>query len=214
MPQGAAWPNGGNLALWHANFKINTEKKGFNLKFNIADKVEADAKVAALDLAGRVKALLTEDAEIFYATLSRDDHKKDSRYLHTAIGAGTYNIVAPPGDPTTYDNAPTALLFRLEMTDGSEVTRKFAPLPDPAVLGGNLVAAIAPIIGTPGAAPAAPAGGDTFAERFNKFMGAVLFYTHAIESGHTPGGVYNYQAYINAFALRVGVKKGGRVFTS
>jgi len=35
-----------------------------------------------------------------------------------------------------------------------------------------------------------------------------------VKSGHAPGGTYTYFSWQNAYVIRAGVKKGGRVFSS
>jgi len=196
--------------LWHLNFKINAIGRGFNTKFHIADKAEADALTAANDIATRLKILLPTDAEIFYATISRDNTKKDSRFLASALGQGTF-LLDPEDEGSSYDNAGTAILVRFEHTSGGSVTRKFCPIPDGVVTGGQPTSPITAITTAPVAAPAASSGADTWFVNFNKFMGAVCFYTHHLVSGHQPGGGYEYFGLNRAYVLRTGKKKGGPV---
>jgi hypothetical protein len=165
-----------------------------------------------LKLGAHLKAMLTTDCEVFYATMSRDDHKRDSRYLPAAVGAGTLEPAAPPAAAGAYDEARTAMLFRLEDTDGSEVTMKHAPMPDSAVLGGAFVNAIAAVVGLPGALPADPAPGDTFAAIANNFFKTIVKGTHHVVGGHAPGGLYTFFNWINCYPMRIGKKRGGRAF--
>lgn len=211
MPTGAAWPNSDNKALWHLQYKINTDNRGFFLNFVVADQAEAAARAVGVDLGVRLLNLLPPDAEIFYAHMSRDDHLRDSRLLPTVIGVGLY---APTGGggAQTYDQARTSWLFRLESTDGGFVTRKLAPIPDSIVADGLINTAPAAVVAFAGPLPAAPAPGDLWNVIANNFMKAVVLQTHHLQGPHAPGGTYDYNNWINAYHLRIGSKKGGRVF--
>lgn len=212
MSVGTAWPNVSNLALWHLNYKINTDGPGLQIGFKVAEAVEADAKVVALKIGAHIKAMLTTDCEIFYATMSRDDHKRDSRYLPGACGVGTFEPADDPTPAGLYDEARTAMLFRLEDSDGNEVTMKHAPMPDSQVAGGKFANLITAVTGVPGALPADPAPGDAFAAIANNFFKTLVKGTHHVVGGHAPGGVYTYHSWLNCYAMRIGKKKGGRAF--
>jgi hypothetical protein len=212
MPTGTAWPNGGNLALWHLNYKINTDERGFNMGFMVAEVVEATARAVGTDLGKRILALLPSDAEIFYASMSRDDHAKDSRFMPDVIGPGTYTLTGSSPPPSTYDFPRTSLLYRLESTDGQAVTRKFCPLPDDKVNKAALITPISNVVGVPGALPALPLITDAWELIFLNFFKAVVLQTHHVYRAHAPGGAYTYFPWINCYPLRIGSKKGGRVF--
>lgn len=203
----------GTGTLWHANFKINTDEHGFNFKVHMAEIDEATAKSRAIDLAGRIKKLIPSDASIYYATISKDNTKKDSRYLKDAIGPGEYVLPGVDPDPSTYDYSKVALLIRLEHADGSSVTRKFNPIPDNFITDGALLSSITAVEGMPGGALPAVGAGATWYEEFTNFMKALVKNTHHVVAGHAPGGEYTYYEWVNAFVLRVGDKKGGRVFS-
>ena len=208
-----SWQDGVGT-LWHVNFKINTDFRGFNSKFHMADIDEATAKARALDLAARMKSLMPADAEIFYATISKDNHEKDSRYLPAALGAGTRAPGAGGGATTNFDSSQTALLYRLENDNGSSITRKFNPIPDEIVTDQRVINDIPPIIAAAGQTLPAVGAGATYADELQAFMLAVCQKTHHVKAGHAPGGPYKYANFVNAYVLRVGIKKGGRVFSS
>jgi len=208
------WTNGTAGRLWSANFKINSNERGFNMKFYFAELDEATVKSNANDLAARIKALMPVDSEIFYATINNDNGVRDSRFLKDALGAGVY--VTPGGGsppPTKYDFSRTAFLFRMEHAMGGSVTRKFSCIPDEVVAGGVLTSALPFVATLPvGSVPAAGAA-DWVTEMLN-FMKAIGNTTVALKSGHVPGGVYQYAAWTGAYGLRIGDKKGGRLFSS
>src|SRR5204863_10172608 len=102
--------------------------------------------------------------------------------------------------------------IRFETEDGGEVTRKIGPILDVFVEDAEAVAAITDVVGVPVAAPAASIAGDTYAARVNKLMQTLVRDTAHVVSGHAPGGEYKTFAWQNAYFMRVGQKKGGRVF--
>lgn len=202
----------GTGILWHLNLKVNTPKRGLNMKFHMAEVTEATARTQAIALCARLKHLLPTDAEIFFATISKDDHKKDSRFVPEALGAGSHIVAGVSPPPSVYDFPTTSLMVRMEHADGSSVTRKIGPLPDDIVDDGEIILAVSNVTTVPVAAPAAWAGGDLWAATFNNFMKELMLFTHHVQSGHAPGGPYTYFAWTSMFALRIGQKKGGRVF--
>jgi len=198
--------------LWSLNIKINSERKGFNEKFWLAEKTEAEAKTAALAICAQRKKLLPSNASIFFATISKNDTNRDSRFLSTALGDGSYVSAGVDPDPSVYDYANTALLVRCENTNGTSITRKFVCIPDEIVTDGALVSSITPITSTPVAEPAADAVDATWYAKFNRMLGLLAFYTSHVQGGHLPGGPYTYFAFNAMYAMRIGQKKGARVF--
>jgi hypothetical protein len=208
------WTNGAAGTLWSANFKINSTERGFNLKFWFANSSEAAAKTGANDLAARIKLLMPVDCEIFYATVNNDNGVRDSRFLKDALGAGAY--VTPGGGsppPTKTDFSRTSFLFRMEHTEGGSVTRKFSCIPDEVVSAGALTVALPSVTTLPVGSVPAPGAADWVTEFLN-FMKALGNNTQAVQSGHTPGGAYKYAQWSSIFGLRIGDKKGGRLFSS
>lgn len=210
MLNGSAHVDGVDLDLWHLHFKINTDERSFQCGFHVAQSTQANAKAVGLKLATFIKALLTTDCEIFYASMSRDDHARDSRYLQAGIGIGTFEAAATPPGLVNYSR--DCQLFKLEDADGNAVTMKFAPMPDSQVVGGKFKVVPTAVVGTPVALPADPAPGDAYELIANGFYKAITFGTHHVKVGHAPGGVYSYQTWLNCYPLRIGSKKGGRVF--
>ena len=198
--------------LWKMTLKINTDDRGFTESFYLADKTEADAKTGALDIAGRIKGVLPTDAEIFLATLSKDGPSRDGLFLHTALGAGTYGTLLAVPAPSFVDQARTHLYLRMENSLNQPVTRKMGPVPDLIVTAGDVTASIPSVVGAVLAAPAVDVATDVYADRFEKLIKSIMFYTCHLKAGHTPGGGYTYETWKNAHVVRVGQKKGGHVF--
>ncbi len=202
----------GNGTLWHGNFKILTDEHRFNFKFHIAETDETTAMAVCVDLAARYKKLMPEGGSISYATLTRDNSKKDSRYVKDAIGPGEYVTAAgPPAVPAQYDYSKVCLLVRFEHEDGGSVSRKVNPIPDTKITDGGLIAAISAVVGLPATVPAV--GAADWETEFTNFMKAFVKGTHHVVSGHAPGGPYTYFPWKNAYVLRVGDKKGGRLIS-
>lgn len=212
MPTGRGWPNDSALALWHLLFKINTRHRGFKLAFSIADCKEATARAIGADLGQRLLAILPQDSAIAYARVSRDDRQKESRFIPEGIGQGRYVATGVDPPPSVFDEARTCLLVRFESDDGSAVTRKFAPLPDDQVGGGQLVHAITPVINRAAALPPLPVDGDAWELTFSRLLTAIVLQTHHVNLDHEPGGEYRFFYWSNAYPLKLGVKAGGRPF--
>lgn len=198
--------------LWHVNFKINTLQRGLNSKFHIAGGSESEARAKAIEIAIRLRWIMPTDARIFFATMSKDNHKKDSRFIPDALGPGLSPEASEDPADSVYDWPTTSLLVRFEHEDGGSVTRKLGPLVDVKVEEGDLLAAVAAVVGMPGAPPAATVAGDAYAVKINKLMQTLMLNTDHVISGHAPGGDYVTFKWTSAFALRIGQKKGGRVF--
>lgn len=205
------WPVATNDQLWHVNAKINTDHKGFNFKFHLANMDEAAARAAAIRLLTRLRWTMPTSSEIVAATLNKDDTAPDSRMIPDVIGNGLH--VVSPATTSKFDNSSTALLVRFEHDAGLGVTRKFCPIPDFVVENQSLVTAISGLVGIVAApATAAGSGADWYAEMRN-LMQDLAFTSKAIKSGHSPGGAYQRANFVNAYVMRIGVKKGGKIFT-
>jgi hypothetical protein len=205
---------GDSTFLWKLNLKINGPVKGFNFKLWLNALTPALAVVAGNDIAGRVKYLLPQDSEIFTATISKDDHKRDSLMLETAAGPGLYNVASSGGSLSSCDTDEAALLIRFEHRDGSSDTKKFCPIPDNCITKRALVSAFAlnSSYAIPIANPAVPSDITAWVTNFGGLIQSILFNSVHVSSGHTPGGPYNYALWTKAIPLRVGRKKGGRAF--
>lgn len=202
----------GTGILWHLNVKINTPQRGFQMKWHMAEVAESVARSNAIALCNRFKHLMPTDAEIFFATIAKDDNPRDSRFVPEALGAGSHITPGSTPPPSVYDYPTTSLLVRAEHAAGSSVTRKLGPLPDDIVTDGEVIAAITNVTTMPVAAPAAWASGDLWATTMNNFLKEIMLFTQHVKSGHAPGGPYTYFPWTAMFPLRVGEKKGGRVF--
>ena len=212
MSQGS---NIGPNLLWHGNIKINTDTMGFNFKFHVAEKPEADAISALGALSALMKKLMPVNSEITYATVAKDNHAKDSRFSRAAIGVGAFGMDATPPAGEEYNRPDDCLLIRFEHSGGASVTRKLGPVPDSIIAGGAIDGTFptdvtAPVV----VSPTAWVTLDTYPAMVTKFMQAFMFYTNHLQSGHSPGGPYVYESWTAAYVLRVGRKKGGRVLVS
>lgn len=197
--------------LWHANYKINTSRRGFQWKNSIAGVDEAAAVAAAEDIATRMKKLLPGDAEIVFATLSNDNSVRDATFLDTALGVGEYESAAgPPPVPGQVDQDQTAIQLRLENIDRQSVQRYYNPIPDNILAGDALAGSVTNVLTMPGVIDAA--GAATWYLEFGNFMKTLVKLTHYVKSGHAPGGVYQYAAWRKCFVIRTTKKKGGRSF--
>jgi hypothetical protein len=198
--------------LWHANFKINAGRKGYQFKTHIAGVSEEAAITAAEDLAARMRALMPSNGEIVFATIALDNAVRDAGFLPGALGAGEYvEDEGPPVEPAFYDASFTALHIRMETPDRHSVQRIFNPIPDSVLTEGLLGGDVADVTALPSSVPAVGAGA-TWYEEFSNFMKALVKNTHYVKHGHAPGGVYQYSAWRKAFLVRVTKKKGGRSF--
>jgi len=202
----------GNGILWKLTLHINSDRKGFNEIFWIPEQTESAAKTAAIAIAAQRRKVLPADSSIFFAKISKNDSKRDSRYLASSIGAGQY---VPPGDPapeSVYDYANTSLLIRFENEDGTSQSRKFSCIPDNVVTAGDLISTITAVTAKPNAEPAADAGNADWYAKMNRLMALVTFYCGHVVAGHQPGGQYTYFNFNGAYPMRIGHKKGARVF--
>jgi len=198
--------------LWHLNYKINTDFRGFNFKLHVRGANEAAARAIAIRLGLRMLNVLPLDAEIVMATLNKDDSDRDSRMVPDVFGPGLYVAPSPATPPSVFDNSRTCLNFRLEHSAGSGITRKWAPLPDVPVSAQALTTAIAGMQGIAAGPTDAPGAAASWFLEMKNFIQDIAFSTQAIKSGHAPGGPFKYATFVNAYVMRVDVKRGARVF--
>lgn len=200
--------------LYALRIKVNSGERGFNQKYWLRGTDRAVILTKAVDLCGRLRVILPTDAEIFYATLSNDNHQRDSQYLKDAIGAGTYNDPGSPATPAKYDFPSTALEIRLENDNFTSVTRKINPIPDKVLVDATPQAAIVDVTAVPTPPLAAVGSGADWYANFTLFMAALVLNTIHVVAAHAPGGVFTYYNWQKCYVLRAGTKKGGRVFSS
>lgn len=198
--------------LWHINYKINTDFRGFNFKLHVRGVNEAACRALAIRLGNRMLWVLPASAEIIMATINKDDSDRDSRIVPDVFGSGKYVDpgVSPP--PSVFDNSRTCLNFRLEHSAGSGITRKWAPLPDLPVSGQALTTAIAGMQGIVAAPVTAPGAAASWFLEMSNLIQDIAFSTQAIKTGHPPGGAFKYATFVNAYVMGVSVKRGARVF--
>ncbi|HLI95890.1 MAG TPA: hypothetical protein VKT72_07360 [Candidatus Baltobacteraceae bacterium] len=209
------------LYLWKLVIKINADDAGFTWTSWIANKVQADAQAAGVDIARRIINLLPVDSEIFSARLYRWDDIRNAMALRNAggdaipvVGAGLYGTLLSTPAPDKCDNVHSAFILRFEDSDLAVVPRKFNLIPDSVTFANDLVAPVTDVVGIPAALPALPASPTTYAAMMTAFMGALLFQTHHVQKGAVPGGAYKWKPWQNCYLNRVAVKKGGRVITA
>lgn len=200
--------------LWKLNLKVNGPVKGFNLKFWLQGKTPDAAVTAGNDICSRYRYILPADSEIFVATISKDDRKRDSLMLEAAAGPGLYNVATPVVTPSSCDTDEAAVMIRFEHGGGSSDTKKFNPVPDNVITKRAIVSAFALdssyLVAT--AVGAAPSVITDWVVNFGGLIRSILNNTVHVKAGHTPGGVYIYENWKKAIPLRVGRKKGGRAF--
>lgn len=198
--------------LYKLIIKINTPKNGLNMTFHLNGDDEAAVRVKANDVCARLLWTMPGDSEIFYATMNRDNTKRDSRFLKEALGFGKWPPDAPATD-TFYDMPTTSLLVRFENADGGSVSRKLGPIPDEVVSSGEVTVApaavTAPVVGP----VAASLITDAWDVLMNKLIQTIMLQTVHVVAGHAPGGDYVQFGWTSAYALRTAKKKGGRVFS-
>lgn len=198
--------------LWHAIYKINAGDNSFHWKSHMAEITEADARIRCTAIGGYLRNLMPTSCEITFASVNKDNHEPDSRYVSGGVGVGLYGTAAIPPVETEPDADLTCLKLRFESSSGQVVPRKLAPLPDGVVEGNRLTTAVAGITIPVGGAIGAPgAGADWFAElsNFLKYLGTN---THHVRTGHAPGGPYTYYTWAAIIPWRIGKKRGGRRF--
>lgn len=199
------------VTLWKANFKVNTDERGFDFGFHVVNNDVAAVRTIVNDIAARYKLLMPKSAEIFYASISKWDSPRDGRFMHLAVGPGAYVEDEGPPEKSDYDFSRTCVNIRLETDTGLMATHKFTPIPDAIVYGGAVTTAITPVIGTPVGALPDPGDGANWFEEFTNFMKALVKNCAHVKSPIPPGLDYVATAYVNGFAARVSEKKGGRV---
>lgn len=199
--------------LFHAVFNINCANKGFNLKFHLVGADYAAVTPSALTLADCLLPVLPDSAQIFYARVSNDNTRRDSRFLPGALGNGTSQEGAgPPIVPDVCNRPEDSMLVRFENTEGDSVSRHFTSVPDRVIAdAAQAGGAVANVVGMPAAVPAVGAL-TAWNTNFNRLMQAIVKLTVFVKSGHAPGGAFQYALWENAYLLRTGAKKGGRVF--
>ncbi len=199
--------------LWKGIFKINTDEGGLISEFWIANVPKATARTRFEGISSRIKGLLPIDAEIFLATMHKQDGTRDGFLLPDSLGAGTYGTLLSTPAPTKMNQFRDSILIRRETGDGIVSSINFAPYPDPIITGADVVAPISSVVAGVPADPGDPAATDLYAVRFNNLLLYLQWATNYVQSGFTPGAAYTWDAWENLYVERVSTKKGGRVFT-
>lgn len=201
-------------SIWKVNFKINTDERGFQFKCWINNASEDIARAAAVELGERYKALLPPTAEIFYAQMSKLGPDRDGLYLPEAVGLGSYDSDAvAAGVQGDYDFSRTCLNLRLETPGRKWVTRKFGPIPDEIITGGKMTDLMTAITVPQTEAPAtAPGAAADYKTELSNFVKALMFYTCYKAVKPDGEGAVVTDTWKRGMLLRVGSKKGGRVF--
>jgi hypothetical protein len=198
--------------LWDFNIKINSARKGFNCKFHFVAADYATVVPKAVDIAGRLLNVLPTDAEIFFATISNNNTRKDSRFIRAALGPGAHVLGGSSPPASTYDMPQAQLLVRFEDSEGGQVPRKLGPVPDAYVSSEELTSAINDVVGVPTLPLAAIGSGADYFANFNLLMKSIVVHTAHVLTGHAPGGDFQWAPWLNAYVMRTCIKKGGRIF--
>lgn len=206
-------PDGLVGSLWHVNFKVNCNNRGYNSKFAIVNIDSAAAIVSALAIAAAYKRILPGDAEIFYTTISNYNHARDSRFLRGAQGPGKFQSAAgPPVVLANFDTSWAGVKLRLENSQGVSVTRCINPVPDIVVTDEALVGTFTDV--TSQFAGADPAEGDLtdYPLQLLNFMKILTKHSVHVVSGAVPGGAFSFWPIVAAYPLGIMKKKGSRAF--
>lgn len=202
-----------STTLWKGNLKINTDERGFNFKFFINNATEATARGDAADIGKRYKAIMPPTGQVFYASLHRLGSERDSRYLHEAVGFGTYDPEETPTDlPSDYDFSRTAVGIRLETAEGDFVLRKVCPIPDEIIFGSTIIDQFNPITSPPADPATAPGAAVDWKTELENLVKKLMLKTVHIKTKKGPDGLPVVRSWQRGMLLRVGQKKGGRVF--
>lgn len=213
MSVGTAWTPEGVTGLWNLKFKINGPYHGFTENFHLAEKTEDEAVTIGTDLGKKLKAVLPGDCEIFYATVSKSDRRRDSRFVPDVIGVGQHLLSAGPDVPATVNHESDALRVRFESAGPGPVVRKFPCVPDVEIEGQLLANVITPVSVFPPSNPTVPVAFLDWAANMLTYMKTIVYSTHHVLTIDEPGGVYTYYAWKKAYPGAVSTKKGGRDFT-
>lgn len=206
-------PDGLVGSLWHANFKVNCNNRGYQSKFAIVSADPAVAKASAISIASAYKRILPTDAEIFYATISNYSTKRDSRFLRDALGVGRFiTAVGPPIVDSAFDNSFVGIKLRLENSDGGSVTRCINPVPDAVLTDEAIVPTITDVVATYAAADPVDGVLSDYAAQFLSFMQVVTKHSVHVLTGAVPGGAFQYWPIVGAYPIGVSKKKGSRAF--
>lgn len=198
--------------LFRLNMKVNCQDRGFQTKLNLVGANYAAVITPALLIAAAYRKTLPSDAEIYYATISMDNTKRDSKYLPGALGQGGFVGAGVDPDPTLANAAWDAIKVRLENEDGGQMTVKIGPVPDAVIDGGGITDPIDAVTSTFAGADPTLADGTVYKTAFTNLLKLITKYCFHVRSGHAPGGVFTYWALTAAYPLGVAKKKGGRVF--
>lgn len=206
-------PDGLVGSLWHANFKVNCFNRGYQSKFAIVTADPEIAKASAISIATAFKRILPVAAEIFYATISNYNTKRDSRFLRGALGSGRFiTAVGPPVVESSFDNSWSGIKLRLENSDGGAVTRIINPVPDAVMTDEDIVPTLTDVTAT--FAGADPADGDltNYGDQFLSFAKVITKHSVHVMTGAVPGGAFQYWPIVGAYPVGVSKKKGSRAF--
>lgn len=205
--------NAGPTFLWNVRYKINSPDGGLNFKLAIPDKTEVNARAIAVDIGLRLRSIMPSTCEIFSASMSKSNTKKDGKLLPNVIGDGQYGQSGATPAPTTYNRYDDCINVRAEDGDGQWVIVKIGPVPDTIISGGDIVIPIAAVLDTAGPLPAIPVQPVTYNTEFTNLMLAIAKGCARVESKtNMPGGTYKFALFNAMHVIKVGKKKGGRIF--
>ena len=168
---------------------------------------------SAISIATAYRRILPTDAEIFYATISNYNTKRDSRFLRNALGLGRFiTAVGPPIVDSAFDNSFVGIKLRLQNSDGGSVTRCINPVPDAVLTDEAIVPSITDVDATYAGADPVDGVLSDYAAQFLSFMQVVTKHSVHVLTGAVPGGAFQYWPIVGAYPIGVSKKKGSRAF--
>lgn len=206
-------PDGLVGSLWHLSIKVNMNNRGYQSKWAIVNADPAAAKVSALAITTAYKRIMTEDAEIFYATLSNYNTTRDSRFLRDALGAGRFaSALGPPVVGAQFDTSFASLKMRLEDSNGGSNTRLINPVPDAVLTDEAIVPSITDVVATYAGADPVDGVLTDYQAQMLSFCQVISKHSVRVLSGAVPGGAFQYWPIVGVYIVGVSKKKGSRAF--
>lgn len=201
-------PDGVAGTLFSLNFDINYPRGSTSLKLHMVGADYAAVTPAATKIATAYRRVMPMDSEIFFASLNRDDTKRDSKFVPGCLGAGLFVGLGVGPPPTECNQGFDAVLVRTENSDGGNVPLKIGPVPDAVIAAGELVPTMTAQEGTFAGADPNTAAATDYALQFLELIQLITKYCYHIRTGHAPGGVFTGFAITAAYPLRAAKKKG------
>lgn len=200
-------PDGVAGTLFSLNFDINYPRGSTSLKLHLVGADYAAVVPAAEKIATALRRCMPMDSEIFFASVNKDDSKRDSKFVPGCLGDGLF-VGLDALVPTVCNQGYDAILVRTENSDGGNVPLKIGPVPDEVIVSGEIAVAMTAVTTTfVGVDPTTSAATD-YALQFVELLKLISKYCYHIRTGHAPGGVFTGFAITALYPMRAAKKKG------